>query len=187
MIKLNADGYSKCLMWLGFYEGLLHTFEVTLTQSNLDFIAKSCQQLADAFEGDLPASTGAARTIVREMAATVTYVRLRVLLDQFKATLTSEMKDRRMIVLPRGEEQSRPNALTPPTPISRRAGGRPAKAWWDDLWAEIAKQLYDGDLKPDRQVDIESAMHDWIAKTGHSAGETQVRERARKLFILMNK
>ena len=30
----------------------------------------------------------------------------------------------------------------------RRSGGRPAAAWWDDLWVEICRQLYVGDLKP---------------------------------------
>jgi hypothetical protein len=67
----------------------------------------------------------------------------------------------------------------------KTGGGRPSKVFWDDLWAEIAKQLYVGDLKPDRQADIERAMHDWITANGYSSGETQVRERARKLFILL--
>lgn len=45
--------------------------------------------------------------------------------------------------------------LIPATPPSAPAsapttskGGRPAADWWDDLWIEIARQLYVGDLNP---------------------------------------
>lgn len=62
------------------------------------------------------------------------------------------------------------------------AGGRPPKAYWEPLLIEMARQLYVGDFKPDRQSDIEAAMHDWLTANGHAAGETQVRERARALF-----
>lgn len=61
-------------------------------------------------------------------------------------------------------------------------GGRPAARWWDALWIEIARQLYAGELKPDSQVLIEQAMHNWLAAQGIEAGETTIRDRARRLF-----
>ena len=66
-------------------------------------------------------------------------------------------------------------------------GGRPAAAWWDDLWVEMARQLYDGDLKPKRQADIETAMKDWAAAHGHNPADSTIRPRARKLWTALNK
>lgn len=60
--------------------------------------------------------------------------------------------------------------------------GRPAAEWWDDLWIEICRGLYIGDLKPKRQADIEKAMNDWIESSGKSAAISTVRARARKLW-----
>lgn len=65
--------------------------------------------------------------------------------------------------------------------------GRPPAPWWDELWIEIARQLYVGDLKPDSQAAIEKAMHRWISASGHEAGETAVRDRARRLFRALNR
>lgn len=70
-----------------------------------------------------------------------------------------------------------------PTPPTKHAGGRPPKAFWDDLWANIAAQLYNGDLKPERQADIEKAMHDWLALNDQNAGETAVRAKAKLLWL----
>jgi hypothetical protein len=61
-------------------------------------------------------------------------------------------------------------------------GGRYAAEFWDNLWVEICRQLYEGDLKPKKQADIEKAMMDWIAERDETAGVTTVRERARKLW-----
>jgi hypothetical protein len=66
-------------------------------------------------------------------------------------------------------------------------GGRPPAAWWDDLWVEIARQLYDGDLKPKTQADIETAMKDWAATYGESPADSTIRPRARKLWTALNK
>jgi len=73
-----------------------------------------------------------------------------------------------------------------PPPAWRSAGGRPPSAWWDALWIDIARQLHRGELAPATQADIERAMHAWIARNGHAAGETAIRERARKLFRALN-
>lgn len=70
-----------------------------------------------------------------------------------------------------------PEASRPTSP-----GGRPPKPFWEPLLIEMARQLYVGDLKPKTQADIERAMHDWLVKSGHEAGETPVRDRARLLF-----
>lgn len=60
--------------------------------------------------------------------------------------------------------------------------GRPPAEWWDDMWVAIAKQLYDGSLKPKRQVDIENAVQEWIVANDNSAAMSTVRRRARKLW-----
>jgi hypothetical protein len=61
-------------------------------------------------------------------------------------------------------------------------GGRYPAEFWDNLWVEICRQLYEGDLKPKKQADLEKAMMDWIAERDETAGVTTVRERARKLW-----
>jgi hypothetical protein len=71
----------------------------------------------------------------------------------------------------------------PPT----NSGGRPAAAWWDDLWVEMARQLYVGDLQPKRQADIESAMMVWAGAHGHSPAVSTIRERASKLWNALRK
>ena len=40
--------------------------------------------------------------------------------------------------------------------------------------------MYDGDLRPDRQADIEKAMLNWLAGLGHEVSESSVRVAARK-------
>ena len=61
-------------------------------------------------------------------------------------------------------------------------GGRPPASFWDDMWAAIAAALYAGDLAPKTQADIEKAMADWIEINGHSAGDSTIRGRARRLW-----
>jgi hypothetical protein len=60
--------------------------------------------------------------------------------------------------------------------------GRPPAEWWDDLWVEMARQLFTGDLQPKRQADIEAAMKNWISSSGHNVADSTVRSRARKLW-----
>jgi hypothetical protein len=80
-------------------------------------------------------------------------------------------------------QESNTKGLTPAVTSSNRPkGGRPAAEWWDDLWVEICRQLYLGDLKPKMQSDIERAMLDWLANRGTTAAESTVRGRARKLW-----
>ena len=61
-------------------------------------------------------------------------------------------------------------------------GGRPRKEFWDNFWIEICRQIYEGDLKPKSQAELERAMHEWVGNNGYDAGETVIKGAARKLF-----
>ena len=74
------------------------------------------------------------------------------------------------------------NSPTAPPLPTKGSGGRPPKPFWDQLWPSIAADLFTGSLKPQRQGDIEKAMHDWLTTNGHDAGETTVRRAARSLW-----
>jgi hypothetical protein len=72
-----------------------------------------------------------------------------------------------------------------PSVMPKNKGGRPRADHWDDLWATIAVRLWTGDFKPKSQADIAKAMHDWLAENELDAGETAVKDRARKLWQKM--
>lgn len=80
-----------------------------------------------------------------------------------------------------------PPPMTAPAnrPQVKHAGGAPRKDFWDDLWADIASQLYSGDLKPEKQADIEAAMLAWASDNGEELGEATARRRAAKLWKLI--
>lgn len=73
------------------------------------------------------------------------------------------------------------------SPNPPHAGGRPPKPFWDGMWADMVRQMYTGDLKYSRLSEIEAAMHEWLIANGHEAGETAIRERARRLFAALQK
>jgi hypothetical protein len=73
------------------------------------------------------------------------------------------------------------SAQAPATPTVS-AGGRPPAEFWDELWIEIFRQIYLGELKPKTQADITNAMLTWIEHRGEKASESTVKPRARKLF-----
>jgi hypothetical protein len=77
------------------------------------------------------------------------------------------------------------SAVSPDPPTN--VGGRPAAAWWDDLWIEICRQLWTGELLPKKQSDIESAMMSWASTRGHDPAESTIRIRARKLWTALNR
>ena len=60
--------------------------------------------------------------------------------------------------------------------------GRPSSEFWDDMWAAIATALYVGDLKPKSQADVVRAMTEWVEANGHSAAESTIKTRARRLW-----
>ena len=69
-------------------------------------------------------------------------------------------------------------------PIRAQAGRLPAD-WWDDLWIEIFRQVYLGDLKPKSQADIVSAMQQWLSDNDIEAGDSTLKPRARKLYQML--
>ncbi len=69
--------------------------------------------------------------------------------------------------------------------IEARKGGRPPAEFWDEMWAAIATALYSGELKPKSQADIQRAMAEWIDGKGHSAADSTVKGRARRLWDLI--
>jgi hypothetical protein len=77
-----------------------------------------------------------------------------------------------------------PNPLTAaPAPAlpAKHAGGRPKYDWWEDMWADIGRQLARGELKPTLQKEIEIAMTTWAEERGHSPTVSTIRVRAQKL------
>jgi len=73
-------------------------------------------------------------------------------------------------------------------PVSKKTvGGRPKSAWSDDLWVEMCRQLYVGDLQPKRQADITKAMATWLSARGEDVADSTVKERARKLWAAIEK
>jgi hypothetical protein len=68
-----------------------------------------------------------------------------------------------------------------PSPQTNK-GGAPRKDWWDDFWIAICGQIYEGDLKPKTQADLEKAMLEWVENHRGSVGETTIKMAARKLF-----
>lgn len=103
--------------------------------------------------------------------------------------------DRRTKVQAFGVSFSRPaiEALIAPAIANRQparaaqVNGRPPAAFWDDLWIEICRQLYVGELVPRKQSDLEAAMMDWAIKHGHDPSESTIRPRARKLWTALQK
>jgi len=68
------------------------------------------------------------------------------------------------------------------SPVAKNSGGRPAAAWWDDLWCAIWGLIHQGDFKPNSQADVERAMLHWATANGHDISESTVKPKARKLF-----
>jgi hypothetical protein len=64
----------------------------------------------------------------------------------------------------------------------RNKGGKPLAEHWDQMWAAIAVQLWQGDLKPKRQADVKRAMETWLDAQGIDASDTAIIERARCLW-----
>jgi hypothetical protein len=64
----------------------------------------------------------------------------------------------------------------------RHPGGRPPWPGWEDVWVEIARQLYMGDLKPTKQADIETAMLELAEQSVSGPKITAIRTLARKLW-----
>jgi hypothetical protein len=87
----------------------------------------------------------------------------------------------------RGEQPKAPSAVKSKAAPSVPKGGRPKADWWDDLWVEICRQIYEGELIPKRQADIERAMLEWVTNRGEDVGATTIRPRASKLWKAIGK
>jgi hypothetical protein len=87
------------------------------------------------------------------------------------------------------DQDSSPSSNLAPSGTGSRLEkrGRPLAAWWDDLWVEMCRALYEGELKPQRQVDIEKAMLEWTAQRGHEPSTATIRARARKLWDMLSR
>lgn len=70
---------------------------------------------------------------------------------------------------------------TPPSKVKKK-GGRPPAEFWDDMWAAIAVSLYSGDFQPKSQADVQRAMLEWIETNDHTAADSTVKSRARRLW-----
>jgi len=89
--------------------------------------------------------------------------------------------------------QPKPVVVTPTAPPIQQSAntnsetkvGRPKHDYWEDLWADIAAQLFVGDLKPNRQADLEKAMLEWADRNGKDMAVGSARERARRLWKLI--
>jgi hypothetical protein len=77
-----------------------------------------------------------------------------------------------------------PNSTKRDAP-TRNKGGKPLAAHWDDMWAHIAVQLWNGDLKPTSQAEVKQAMLAWFNYKEIDIGDTAVTERARALWLKM--
>lgn len=88
-----------------------------------------------------------------------------------------------MEMLPAETPAPQPASIGPASlPIPASRVGRPPKEWWEDLWIEMCRQIYIGDLQPKTQADIERAMLNWAASKEYEMGEATAKRAARKLF-----
>ena len=69
-------------------------------------------------------------------------------------------------------------------PVVNR-GGKPLAKHWDEVWAQIAFQLWNGDLQPETQADIKRAMFAWFNAREIEVGDTAITQRARQLWRLL--
>jgi len=69
--------------------------------------------------------------------------------------------------------------------ITKNPGGKPLAKHWDEMWAAIAAQLWNGVIEPKSQKDVKKAMFDWFNEAGIEIGDTAVTQRARQLWQAM--
>ena len=68
-------------------------------------------------------------------------------------------------------------------PTSTSNQGRIPLEFWDDLWVEMCRQIYLGEmLAPKKQSDIQTAMFKWLEKHDQHPGESTIKARAKKLY-----
>lgn len=72
-----------------------------------------------------------------------------------------------------------------PASESRIKGGRPPAAFADNLMCAIWGLIYQGDLNPKTQAEVERAILDWASLNNHEIGVTAARGKARKIFTTL--
>lgn len=72
-------------------------------------------------------------------------------------------------------------------PRATSKGGRPPLAFNDEMICAIWALIYQGDLKPTRQSEVERAILDWASTNGQDLGETTARAKARVIFGALNR
>lgn len=102
------------------------------------------------------------------------------LLADLKMRMFRELEIERFAFVRPSHGTASPPAMLPAPPKNK--GGKPLAAHWDAMWADIAVQLYVGDLKPKSQKQIKDAMFAWFNAKSINAGDTAVTERARQLW-----
>ena len=105
------------------------------------------------------------------------------LFNQHRADLAAKLDIDEFAFLRTAAVQSAPAAVQSEVVAPINRGGKPLAAHWDGMWADIAFQLYIGDLKPKRQKDISAAMFAWFNEAEINVGQTAVTERARALWL----
>jgi hypothetical protein len=183
MLKLNAEGYSANLMWLSYYEGRLSSLHVSPDSEMMDDIVRRARLMEKALKPEAPATARQYANVANLLEAGTTVLGVVKALGRLSSTLSAEMAQRQMLIGMPGENLS--DAPQSPLPQATRisGAGRPTKAWWEDAIIAVMKRIWLGDLKPKRQADVQRALEEWIDANGHEAGDTPIKERARKIFL----
>ncbi len=79
-----------------------------------------------------------------------------------------------------------PSAKTSDASAAMIAGGRPRAEFHDELMCSIWQQIYEGDLRPNRQADIERAILNWANVKGHVLSESSARKKARMIWAAVS-
>lgn len=72
---------------------------------------------------------------------------------------------------------------TLPATVVATSGGRPRATWREPLLIELAGQMLDGDLKPNRLADLEKAAMEWLGAQNEYPSERIVRDVVRPLLV----
>lgn len=147
--------------------------ELTLLMTGWDSAVKKAVRVAEGgvFSGPQPSA------VARE--ADRLYLELRQRILQLAAVRRFDFT---RSVTPASEAAVVAASPTRHPTLAKNKGGAPLAAHWDEMWADIAVQLWTGDLQPKRQKDISDAMFDWLGSRNLDAGNTAVTARARALW-----
>lgn len=72
----------------------------------------------------------------------------------------------------------------PAVAVAKHPGGAPPKPWWDDLWVEMFRQIWEAELQPTAMSHIADAMLQWASDHGHQLSESTAKRAARKLWAV---